>query len=347
MRACVRVGTASSRMGRMSDPNREGKAVAHLLLLGAGFTRNWDGWLAGELADDLISRLAENRDLCKRLTDNPNFEEVLGDLQREWHHHQQPAHHERLNLMERAVRASFNDMNAMLADRPGLEFQGNGPNFVQRSITSFLARFDALFTLNQDLLLELFYVPQDPRISVRYPGMALPPNFWNLRPAEKLAADWQPRPDGEYRVERQGQPVFKLHGSVNWRSEDGNDLLVMGARKVEAIAGSALLTRYADEFRARLRERGSRLMTIGYGFGDEHVNQAIVDAAEADETFGMFVVNPSGRKALRPRNDTGQIPQPRRAIEDVRYIGGSTRSLRTTFTNDELERAKLVRFFDA
>lgn len=121
----------------------------------------------------------------------------------------------------------------------------------------------------------------------------------------------------------------------------------MGARKVEAVAGSALLTRYADEFRARLRERGSRLMTIGYGFDDEHVNQAIVDAAEADETFGMFVVNPSGRKALRPRNDTGQIPQTRRAIEDVRYIGGSTRPLRTTFTNDELERAKLVCFFDA
>jgi hypothetical protein len=43
----------------------------------------------------------------------------------------------------------------------------------------------------------------------------------------------------------------------------------------------------------------------------------------------------------------GQIPQQRRAIEEVRYIGGSTRSLRTTFTNDELERAKLVRFFDA
>lgn len=41
--------------------------MAHLLLLGAGFTHNWGDWLAGELADDLISRLADNRDLCKRL----------------------------------------------------------------------------------------------------------------------------------------------------------------------------------------------------------------------------------------------------------------------------------------
>jgi hypothetical protein len=175
-------------------------------------------------------------------------------------------------------------MNAMLAGRLGLDFQGEVPNFVQRSITSFLTRFDAIFTLNQDLLLKLFYVPHDPRIRVQYPGMTLPPNFWNLRPEEKLTADWRPRPDAEYRVEPRSQPVFKLHGSVNWRSEDGNDLLVMGARKVEAIAGSALLTRYADEFQARLRERSSHLMTIGYGFGDEHINQAIVEAAAFRET---------------------------------------------------------------
>lgn len=82
--------------------------MAHLLLLGAGFTPNWDGWLAGQLADDLISRLSDNRNLCKRLTHNPDFEEV-GDLQREWRHHQQPEHRERLDLMERAVRASFDD----------------------------------------------------------------------------------------------------------------------------------------------------------------------------------------------------------------------------------------------
>lgn len=81
---------------------------------------------------------------------------------------------------------------------------------------------------------------------------------------------------------------------------------------------------------------------FSYGFGGKHVNQAIVDAAEADEPFGMFVVNPSGRKALRPCNDIGQTTQPRPEIEDARYIDGPIRSLGTTFTNDEPERAKLV-----
>lgn len=320
--------------------------MAHLLLLGAGFTRNWGGWLAGELADDLIGRLADDRDLCKRLTDNPNFEEVLGDLQQEWSRNQQPAQRARLDSLERAIKASFDDMNAMLADLPGMEFRGNGPNFVQRSIAVFLTRFNAIFTLNQDLLLELFYTG-DLRVGLQYPGMRVPPNFWPARPDEKLAEEWRPLPQAQYRVEPRGQPIFKLHGSANWRSEGGNELLVMGARKVETIAGSALLTQYANEFRERLREPGTRLMTIGYGFADEHINREIVAAAEADDTFGLFVVNPSGRKALRPRNDNGAIPQPRQAIENVRYIGGSTRPLSTSFTNDELERAKLIRFFDA
>ncbi len=29
----------------------------HLLLLGAGFTRNWGGWLARELEGDILQRL--------------------------------------------------------------------------------------------------------------------------------------------------------------------------------------------------------------------------------------------------------------------------------------------------
>lgn len=107
----------------------------------------------------------------------------------------------------------------------------------------------------------------------------------------------------------------------------GSDLLVMGARKVDAIDGSALLTRYGDDFRAHLRDQGRRLTTIGYGFGDEHINQEIVAAAEADDAFGLFVVNPSGRKVLRSRNDNGAIAQPRRVR--TREADAIVRNLKT------------------
>ncbi|WP_197422244.1 SIR2 family protein [Burkholderia sp. MSMB1498] len=302
------------------------------------------------MADDLISRLSTDRDLSHRLIVNPNFEGVLGDLQREWANTRQDAQRQRLDRMQEAIRSSFDDMNRMLADQPGLEFPG-APIFAGRTVADFLARFDAIFTLNQDLLLELHYRP--PMLPVgrggwadrpQFPGMRVPQNFWALRATERLVAEWRPLPEADYRVEGGCQPVFKLHGSVNWRSANDGDLLVMGANKVEAIAGSSLLTWYADEFRARLREPGSRLMTIGYGFGDQHINNEIVEAANNDPTFGLFVVDPNGRKVLRPRSE-GQIPLPPQPIEGVRYIGGSTRPLRSTFTGDELERGKLMRFW--
>jgi hypothetical protein len=326
--------------------------MGRLLLLGAGFTRNWNGWLAGELADDLISRLPSDEELCRRLIANPNFEEVLGDLQREWVHTRQDAQRQRLDNMQEAIRASFDDMNRMLGERPGLEFPG-AMIFAERTVASFLARFDAIFTLNQDLLLELHYtLPIAPAGRQRWvdrpqlPGMRVPPNFWTLRTEERLIAEWLPLPENDYRVEHGSQPIFKLHGSVNWRSANGGDLLVMGANKVAAIAGSSLLTWYANEFREHLRERGNRLMTIGYGFGDQHINSEIVESANADPAFGLFVVDPNGRRVFRPRPE-GQIPAGRLPIEDVRYIGGSARPLRSTFTDDELERQKLMRFFDA
>jgi hypothetical protein len=34
--------------------------MTHLLLTGAGFTRNWGGWLASEIEGDLLQRLRGN-----------------------------------------------------------------------------------------------------------------------------------------------------------------------------------------------------------------------------------------------------------------------------------------------
>ena len=40
------------------------------------------------------------------------------------------------------------------------------------------------------------------------------------------------------------------------------------------------------------------LMIIGYGFGDEHVNQVHVDAREDNPSLGIFFVHPDGRDAI-------------------------------------------------
>ena len=62
----------------------------HILLLGAGFSRNWGGWTTEELIGDLLGRVAGAPDIQKRLQkvafrnsatgNGNNFESVLNDL---------------------------------------------------------------------------------------------------------------------------------------------------------------------------------------------------------------------------------------------------------------------------
>jgi SIR2-like domain len=80
--------------------------------------------------------------------------------------------------------------------------------------------------------------------------------------------------------------VIKLHGSFNWRSADGNNVMVVGTDKTAEIAAHPLLNWYADIFREVLSAGDVRLMIVGYGFADEHINAVI---AEAVENHGLTV----------------------------------------------------------
>jgi hypothetical protein len=51
--------------------------MPHILLTGAGFTRNWGGWLAKELEGDLLARLANDRELRKLVQESANYEKHL------------------------------------------------------------------------------------------------------------------------------------------------------------------------------------------------------------------------------------------------------------------------------
>jgi len=137
------------------------------------------------------------------------------------------------------------------------------------------------------------------------------------------------------------QPYFKLHGSSNWRTGDGSSLLIMGGNKSANIAASELLSWYEQEFRNALREPGARLMVIGYGFADTHINDDIREGASAG--MKLFVIDPNGVDAidtLRSRNMYNFGSSLRES-----FIGASRRDLRTTLTTDRVERAKVMHFF--
>ncbi len=311
--------------------------MTHILLTGAGFTRNWGGWLAKELEGDLLARLAPYSQLRHLLQHSDNYEDALGKARGEGYSDVtvSPDH---LRIFESAISESFWVMNAALGKRVSMYFAGETDN----SIETFLPKFDAIFTLNQDLLLEFHYSAsqQSSRwIGSYYPGID-PPISTSFNRGEIVRV--QRRVASIEQFDPHHQPIYKLHGSIEWT--DGSDsLFVVGGGKEAYIKKRPLLVRYFEIFKEYLAQKNARLMIIGYGFADDHINKLIETASHTNPSLGVYYVHPEGRDAInRGMKPIFPILTP---LVHVPCIGESRRALSTTFGGDTLEYDKLMRFF--
>jgi hypothetical protein len=76
----------------------------------------------------------------------------------------------------------------------------------------------------------------------------------------------------QFKIQDRFQPYFKLQGSWRWEDRAGQQLMVTGANKAQTISGHPILAWYQAEFDRQLRG-DTRLVVIGYGFNNPHVNQ--------------------------------------------------------------------------
>ncbi|HAW22903.1 MAG TPA: SIR2 family protein [Pseudomonas sp.] len=124
--------------------------------------------------------------------------------------------------------------------------------------------------------------------------------------------------------------LCKLHGSINWVEEGGSLFPIREVSPATAVKADRVMiyptpmkqnasfgSPYSDlfrEFQARVVREQSVLFTLGYSFGDEHVNNIIFQALTVP-TFRLV--------AFLPPNATG-IPEKLRALNDPRIwlIGG-------------------------
>lgn len=316
----------------------------HILLLGAGFSRNWGGWLASEAFEYLLGSpgIAEDdglRGLLWRHKDRGGFEAALAELQSSYLHTRNKAEKDRLARFQAAVSRMFADMNTAI--NKIVNFEPRQPPQVGRGIIDFLSRFDVIFTLNQDLLLERHYVPfirmGPPRnwSGVTFPGLV---SANEHDPMNFLANQWKPGPIGS--ISKSSQPIYKLHGSSNWIDDSGDQLLIMGANKLAAIKSHAILKSYQDIFAQSLATSDAKLMVIGYSFTDGHIDALIRDAAS--KGLRLFIIDPLGTDVVNKTRDA--MIKARDSLEDS-IIGASRRSLRETFGSDDIEHAKVLRFF--
>lgn len=328
-----------------------------MILLGAGFSRNWGGWLASEAFEYLlgcteISRDIQLRRLLWKHQETGGFEDALDELQTTYL--RDPTGTERqLTVFQAAIGRMFTDMNRAFLEMVDWEFQRQDRS---RMVQTFLTRFDAVFSLNQDVLLERHYcndnialVGARKWLGAQLPGMKQTPSPEPLHSNCWGRSTWAPAAAAEFQVDKQFQPLFKLHGSSNWRNPEGKSLLVMGGAKAIAIGRNPILGWYSKQFDEYLGGPGARLMVIGYGFRDPHINNAISRAVA--QGLKIFVIAPDGAELafkLNPTRQRGQIIGPSEVEDTLKeaLIGASRRALREIFDSEGAEFNKVMRFFE-
>src|SRR6266850_137679 len=248
-----------------------------VLLVGAGFSHNWGGYLAAKVWEDIYGHASVRARPRVRamMVEEPSFERVLARVRAS------PFGRDDATAVERAIGDAFERMDITYRD-------AGRRSVADSTINDFLSRFCSrpvgqgtgfVFSLNQDLLFERIYGTIVNREKLTIPGIqwsSPPPNFPTIDPIPP-AATLDPTSGGASLLERRFN-LIKLHGSANWRTAGGSATMVMGDHKTATIAASPLLGWYLEIFETVLCAGDVRLMVIGYSWSDDHINSAIVRA---------------------------------------------------------------------
>lgn len=279
-------------------------AKQHVFLTGAGFTHNFGAPLATDIWSTTLShpKVQAIPRVREALLRDSNFEDVYdlittGDYSSE--------EKEAIKEAVTFAYAHVDDSVRSYSFAPGSPYPVN-IYAVQKFINMFSGSKGQpgfFFTLNQDLFVERHYYNGTPP---SMPGIASNRGFSSLFAHAKLAqSDKVTLPSSdqlaglESEMSRETFFYLKLHGSSNWYSADGQQRMVIGCRKSGRIDGEPLLAKYFDIFKRVLLTPARRLLSLGYGFGDEHVNDVIADAIK--QGLQLHILSPSLQSSTKER----------------------------------------------
>jgi len=246
-----------------------------VLLLGAGFSKNWGGFLAKEVGSFLMGQAAIQKrpELMRLLARDVSFEDALEKTRMgEFEEADEAA-------MQAGIINAFNEMDRVYQNPNGLVLNYTADDFITRFCPHNRGT-GYIFSLNQDLLLERIcgHYADKPRLSIPGIRWQSPTHIFPAAANQiSLATPLNPNVD---RSELLGNfNLIKLHGSINWR-EENNSTMVMGRRKAQAISNSPLLEWYHRIFERVLSAGNVKLMVIGYSWMDDHINDVITGAIQ-------------------------------------------------------------------
>jgi len=277
-----------------------------ILLTGAGFTKNFGGFLGEEMwakifnaGYDKQQTSDEHKKIRLLLLKEFNYEEiyskVIENKKREYSQDQtlymQQCIFRAYELLDKAIKT------------------GEARNLLRTFYKRFLLyeiyerdkKSVLWFTLNQDLLVERMMQEDD------Y-------NTVGMR-SFKIGADDEFRGSNSIHlpeltsIEKLNNEIdkskpkltqyIKLHGSYGWKHSShigGQDAMVLGINKEDILTKEPLLKGYFNLFKNTINQKYKRLLIIGYGFNDPHINRIISQAVKNKNKLKLHIITPTNIK---------------------------------------------------
>lgn len=276
-----------------------------ILLTGAGFTHNFGTPLASgmwcEIFNDKEVQIQKN--IRKLMLENMDYESVFASITEGNYSISEK------DAINNAIIRAYDKLDNTVID---YHFTSDSPNpiniyKVQKLINTFadLNKTGFFFTVNQDLFIERHYYNGKRPIM---PGIKIPNNWFSSNFTSHLQkTDYYQLPD-EGEIEKNKEIItqsgnffyIKLHGSQNWESYSGNKRMVIGNGKLEQIKKEPLLSWYYEIFKKTFTEKDQKLLVIGYGFGDEHINEVISNAVKENK-LRVYIISPEAVDKFREK----------------------------------------------
>lgn len=208
-------------------------SIDRILLTGAGFTKNFGGFLAKEMWDQIFNnpKIQASQALRKQLMGNFDFESAYSEI---------VGNPSVPDIDKQRMRDAVLDAYTRLDDAVrGWTSNNSSPYPVHwGGLVKLLMHFNQtgakkgfIFTLNQDLFMER-------QSNWGSAGAPLFPSGWENGPMNENKFVRLETADIEGRVARAindhaGVAYIKLHGSFGWKSSDGSNQLVIGKNKTK------------------------------------------------------------------------------------------------------------------
>jgi hypothetical protein len=268
------------------------KPTKFVLLTGAGFSKNFGGWIGNELWQQIRSHLPEK--LRKIFPDNEDYETAYTNAMESADFTKGQK-----QTIQNAVIQSYADLCNNMT-----KIQARKNEIFSRFIKPFLnfkgTERPFFFTLNQDLFLEYkhqWFSPKGPRLETDITAIkAGKKNFKDLK-FEQITNTISPvvnfaEIEGDI-YDHAGPAYIKLHGSYGWYSSDGKHRLVIGSpkMKMKKIKEEPLFDWYFKIFEEVMRSQ-KNILVIGYSFRDKHIND-VIKKSHTEYDSRICVINPS------------------------------------------------------